>query len=79
MTFSLKHQICLITFLSMYLMSTTPCFGQQSSRFATFQEDLASQNWDLAVNGIFLTKTVFLCVEVGNRVLPTALDEIAII
>ncbi|WP_179349031.1 hypothetical protein [Winogradskyella pacifica] len=39
-------------------MSTTPCFGQQSLQFATFQEDLASQNWDLAVNGIFLTKTV---------------------
>ncbi|EPR73733.1 hypothetical protein ADIWIN_1370 [Winogradskyella psychrotolerans RS-3] len=58
MTFSLKHQICLITFLSMYLMSMTPCFGQQSSQFATFQEDLASQNWDLVVNGIFLTKTV---------------------
>ena len=39
-------------------MSSSESFGQQASQFATFQEDLASQNWDLAVNGIFLTKNI---------------------
>ncbi|WP_178985003.1 hypothetical protein [Winogradskyella helgolandensis] len=58
MTSSVKHLICLIAFFSVYLISTSQCYGQQSSQFATFQEDLASQNWDLAVNGIFLTKNI---------------------
>ena len=58
MRFDVKYRICLITFFSIYLMTTKQCFGQQASQFVTFQEDLSSHNWDLAVNGIFLTNKV---------------------
>jgi hypothetical protein len=34
------------------------CSAQQSSQFKTMQEDFASHDWDLKINGIFLSENV---------------------
>ncbi|WP_340154296.1 hypothetical protein [uncultured Winogradskyella sp.] len=46
--------------IGLYFMTTIICFGQKVSQFKTLQEDFASQNWNLEVNGIFLSKNVLL-------------------
>lgn len=53
-----NHVFIFMTTLIIYLLTSIICYAQQSSQFKTMQEDFASQNWDLQINGIFLSENV---------------------
>ncbi|WP_299101688.1 hypothetical protein [uncultured Winogradskyella sp.] len=42
----------------LFILTSSFCFGQYKFQFKKLQEDFASQNWNLTVNGIFLKEDV---------------------
>ncbi|NRD22566.1 hypothetical protein HNV10_04895 [Winogradskyella litoriviva] len=55
-----NHDFIFMTTLILYLLTSIFCYAQQSSQFKLLQEDFASHNWGLQVNGIFLSENVSL-------------------